>query len=286
MPGNRRLRQLTSTASHGKRSAVQKAADVLRAVDGHRARSLTAISKTTGLPLSTTYRIANELVKSDLLRRSGAGYYSLQDLASRLAGKPDRIRGNGQLPPDATAVLDDLVAVTDRTVRFGWCRGDRMTCIERVPHQSLLKPSEQIDQRPLHASAMGKVLLAFATRPDLDDALKRPLEGYTADTITDLDELLGQLAQIRRTLVAHEFGEFDQHTSTIAVPVFGGGQSAVAALELRATGEPDIRRLEYALQLAARVLRQPLLSNGWRDNLDRSASEDLESVSSSGNPSE
>jgi DNA-binding IclR family transcriptional regulator len=249
-----------STYPRSKRSAVHKVAEVLRAVSGGRARSLTSISEETGLPLSTVFRIANELVQSGLLHRSCEGFYSMSQPLPHADVDPDRAGATSVIPRAAIAVLDDLAAVTHKTSRFGFRQGAHMASVTRKPNRSQVQPHTQIDQRPLHACAMGKVLLAFAIRPDFDDAMKRELQGYAANTVTDRDTLLEQLARIRRKLVAYEFGELDEQTSTIAVPVLGAGRFAVAALELESTGEPDLRRLEYAAQIAACVLRKVMLA--------------------------
>lgn len=245
---------------HTKRSAVHKVAEVLQVVSGGRARSLTSISEATGLPLSTVFRIANELVQSGLLRRSCEGFYSMAEPMPHADVEPDRAGAVSTIPRAVIAVLDDLAAVTRKTSRFGFRQGAHMASVARMPNQSQVQPQTQIDQRPLHACAMGKILLAFAIRPDFDDAMKYELQAKTANTITDRDMLLEQLAGIRRSQVAYEFGELDEQTSTIAVPVLGGGRFAVAALELPSTGEPDLRRLEYAAQIAARVLRKVILA--------------------------
>jgi DNA-binding IclR family transcriptional regulator len=222
---------------------------------------LTAIADATALPLSTVYRIANELVQSGLLRRSGEGFYSLSEPAPQPDAELDRAAAASIVPRAAIGVLDDLAAVTHKASRFGFRQGAHMASVERMPNQSQVEPRTQIDQRPLHACAMGKVLLAFAIQPEFDNAATCQLQRYTPNTITDRDQLLEQLARTRRTSVAHEFGELDERTSTLAVPVLGSGRFAVAALELQATGEPDLRRLEYAAQVAARVLRNVVLAS-------------------------
>jgi DNA-binding IclR family transcriptional regulator len=256
---------LEAMPSTGKRSAVHKVADVLRALVGSRPRSLTAISAATGLPLSTAHRIVTELVESDLLRRTGEGYYLLHESMVLPQVSPNHGSGTGTLPWGAIAVLDDLAVVTCRVTRLGWRHNDDMRYVERIPHRSDLNPRERGDERPLHASAMGKVLLSFATPSDLDVALVPPLAAYTANTVTSIDELAEQLARTRRTLVAHEFGEFDPDASTIAVPVFGGRRFPILALEMQTTDGSDARRLEHALQIAARALRRVLLAATARD---------------------
>lgn len=248
----------------GKRSAVHKVAEVLMAVNGGHARSLTSISEETGLPLSTTFRIANELVESGLLRRSGEGFYSMAHGPSAVA-LSDHARLDSTIPPAVITVLDDLTAVTHKISRFGFRQGAHIVSLTRTSNRVQPEPHARIDHRPLHGCAMGKVLLAFGTRPDPPNAMTEEPASHSANTLTERNDLLQQLARIRRNLVAYDFGELAESNSTIAVPVLAAGQFAVSALELQSSGDPDLRCLEYAARTAARILRRLLLSETGPD---------------------
>jgi DNA-binding IclR family transcriptional regulator len=251
---------LPTMPSNGKRSAVHKVADVLRAVVSHRAHSLTAISAATGLPLSTAHRIVTELVESDLLLRTGQGHYQLHE--SMALPQVGTIHGSSATFPlrNAIAVLDDLAGVTCRTARLGWRQDHHVRLVERIPHRRDLHPHERRDGRPLHASALGRILLAFDTQSVVDSALALPHGTETTNTVADIDGFSQQLDRVRRTLVAYANCAVDQHTSMIAVPVFGGGQIPVMALEIQTVDHTDSQRLEHAVKIAARALRRVLLT--------------------------
>ena len=55
---------------------------------------------------------------------------------------------------------------------------------------------------PLHATGTGQVLLAYASPDIQEEVVASPLRRFTANTITDLEQLRRTLAEVRRTGVA------------------------------------------------------------------------------------
>lgn len=85
---------------------------------------------------------------------------------------------------------------------------------------------------PLHASASGKVFLAYIAKAERDHILKQTrLPAYTEKTITDINLLEKEIIQVRLQgyiLSDGEYGDFRE----IAVPVVGFGDKIVGALSV------------------------------------------------------
>ena len=112
---------------------------------------------------------------------------------------------------------------------------------------------------PAHATALGKALLAFSSAELLNCVVSEGPPGYTPRTLTDPEELRRSLAVTRLTRVAVSRCEFEQSVSALAVPVFGAGGIAAAALELKFTDlRPDQRLAQSVLTVAARGLSRKL----------------------------
>jgi hypothetical protein len=112
---------------------------------------------------------------------------------------------------------------------------------------------------PAHATALGKALLAFSPAELLNCLIAEGLTCYTPRTLTDPEELRRSLAVTRLTRVAVSRGEFEQSVSAVAVPVFGAGGIAAAALELTVTDlRADQRLAQSVLTVAARGLSREL----------------------------
>jgi len=84
-------------------------------------------------------------------------------------------------------------------------------------------------QLPLHASALGKALLAFAPNDIITNLLSSPLERLTKRTPTAA-ALRGQLATIRVQAIATERDEAVLGESSVAAPIFDRSSVAVGAI--------------------------------------------------------
>lgn len=84
-------------------------------------------------------------------------------------------------------------------------------------------------RRPLHASASGKIYLAFNSSA-LEAYAVRPLERFTSHTISTLDQLRSECLQIRAQGYALDRQEFVAEVTCIAVPVYGINGRAVGTL--------------------------------------------------------
>jgi DNA-binding IclR family transcriptional regulator len=122
---------------------------------------------------------------------------------------------------------------------------------------------------PAHPTALGRALLAFA-RPEVVDAvLARGLRAYTAHTITSADRLRRALAVTRLSRIAVTRWEFEPGTCGVAMPVFGPGGEAVAAIELTVAGVgPDLHAALAALAVASRSLSRELAARQSDGGLD------------------
>ena len=85
--------------------------------------------------------------------------------------------------------------------------------------------------RPAHCTALGKIILA-SLRPD---QLKRFLERVemkpsTEKSITDVPVLLREIAEIKRTGIAFDDGEFNPEVRCVAVPVTDFTGQVIGAL--------------------------------------------------------
>jgi IclR family acetate operon transcriptional repressor len=75
-------------------------------------------------------------------------------------------------------------------------------------------------QRPAHATALGKVLLAALSDEQIRQFLgPDPLRKFTAKTIVERDALLREIEEVRRKDIAYDDGEFDAEIRCVAVPV-------------------------------------------------------------------
>jgi DNA-binding IclR family transcriptional regulator len=223
--------------------------------------SLSELARLTGIPLTTTHRLVTELAAAQLLERAPDGGYRVGPALGRLTGGAQGAPTVAQLGP---AVLDDLVATLGRPVRLGVLHDLRVSYMEkkatgRVPATPLRAGAVL----PVHASALGKVLLAFAPSATVRAVVGAGLTRYTPHTLTRPDQLLHALSVARLTRVATCEGELVTGECAVAAPVVGPGGRVVAALEIPVPdlcgGLDGVRQI---LTLTARSLSRELAGAG------------------------
>lgn len=209
--------------------AIERAIAVLDCFCGPTGLTLTEVASRTGLPVSTTHRIMQALMRGGLLDRDGVDAYRI---GRHVADLLPRRHVVDEVAPQLYA----LAAGIKITVSFGVPEGTEVTTLIRArPPVRYCADQIPADREPLHASAMGKTMLAF------DPAcLARlfgqsdPLTNYTTKTRISQPDLLEDLRRVRRLGFALSDGERTEGVRAVAVPVFGQGRRLVGAIGVQA----------------------------------------------------
>ena len=217
-------------------------------------RSLTDIARLAGLPVSTAHRLAVELASWNLLERDDDGHYHV--------GSPLRRIGTSEwraptLVERASCVLEDLTGAIHRPARLGVLSGSEVKYVEKRPNCPVT--SFDVDATlPAHATAVGKVLLAFSPTRITDGLLAKGLTQFTRYTIVTPEKFRHNLATIRQAHVAVSSGELEIGNHGVAMPVFADGK-VLAAIEVQ-VGDPqnDLARVAPALAVACGGLSREL----------------------------
>jgi DNA-binding IclR family transcriptional regulator len=165
--------------------------------------------------------------------------------------------------------VHDLSGVLDMTVRLGVLEELRLSYVEKQPG---LRPGTSFPNSarlPLHATALGKAMLAFMPAAFVRLVTAAGLPRYTAHTLTDVQELLHAFAQVRGRGMAASDGELKSGVYAIAVPVFAGNSFPVAAMEVLVPdlAETTLAQVTPALVMTARRLSRELATPCWRGTL-------------------
>jgi IclR family acetate operon transcriptional repressor len=231
--------------------AVERALAVLRALeDGPPSISLTDLAKRTKLSPSTTHRLLRALCDEGLLR---------QDPASERYGFGPRLVVLGERAAAALGlagarpILEGLAQASGESVNLGLRDGDEVLVLMCIPSSQRLRFDQEAGSRvPLHASAMGKALLAFDPHPDVTlDALPR-LARLTGSTITSRSDLRAELDQVRARGWALNDEEREPGVRTVAAPVMAGDGTARAAIAVQG---PAVRMADERIEQLAPIVR-------------------------------
>jgi DNA-binding IclR family transcriptional regulator len=157
----------------------------------------------------------------------------------------------------ASCVREDLTGAIHRPARLGVLSGSEVKYVEKRPNCPVT--SFDVDATlPAHATALGKVLLAFSPTRITDGLLAQGLTQFTRYTIVAPEKFRHNLATIRQVHVAVSSGELEIGNHGVAMPVFADGK-VLAAIEVQ-VGDPqnDLARVSPALAVACGGLSREL----------------------------
>ena len=243
------MAKLAASASRRPVSSVARAVAVLDALAASESGlGVNEVARRIGVNASTASRLLGTLSEGGLVERVEGGPYRL---GLKLVALSDRVLAHLDVRQRARPLLARLVAQTGETATLSVPGGDEAITVDFVPAPSSVVSLARVG-RPsvLHATAAGKIMLAFAGRDDVSD-LKLP--AFTPRTIVDPQALAAELADVRVRGYAEAVGEREPDLAALAAPVFGRAGELTAILGVQGPAS----RLPAATR---RTLRGPLLA--------------------------
>lgn len=208
-----------------------------------------------GLPVATAHRLTGELVSWGALQRSGQDY---------LIGH--RIWQLGLLAPAhqgfaelAAPYMQDVLFVTQNVVNLFILDNDQVLLLERMSGTRVGAPFRRVGEHlPLHASAAGKVMMAFG-ESDVLEAGMASLTQLTEHTITAPQQLRREIAKVREDGYATTSQEAGAQNYGVAVPVISLNGHCLAALGVVTLERPaSVGAVVPVLRIAARSIARRL----------------------------
>lgn len=238
--------------------SVERAAAILRLLaSGGRQLGVVELARAMDLPKGTLHGILRTLVHVGFVEQDvTTGKYRLGGTLLHLGSSYLDVN---ELRSRSTNWADALAGRSGESVWIGTLHEGRVLVIHHVfrPDDSL--QTLQIGTLlPVHATAVGKVLLAF----DPYRELTTPLSAYTKATIVDVDVLDTELEQIRSRGWAAELEEFEEGEVGIAAPIKDQRGVIVGAIGIRGAverltsgGDLQLTALSYVRDAARAISR-------------------------------
>src|SRR5690625_2409422 len=194
-PRPRQSRRETHAVVTKNDTVTARSLALLGAFDADRTRlSLSEMARRANLPVSTAHRLVSELVVWGALERLRNEYVIGQRLWK--LGLLAPIRQN--IAEIAAPYMHDVLFVTHNVVNLFVLEGNRVLLLERISGTRVGAPFRKVgDPLPLHASAAGKVMLAFSSEnllPQATDDMAR----LTPHTISTPDQLRAEVASVKK----------------------------------------------------------------------------------------
>ena len=200
--------------------------DALRAAETGLTRP--QLARRTGLPMTTVLRISTEMREMGALELDEHGTYRLGawlwELGTQAAGR-------ATLREIALPYMQDLYEATHENVQLAVLDGHDALFVDRIRGPKsvpiLTRPGGRL---PLHATGVGKAILANESPAFIEEVISAGLMPMTPFTITDPDVLRRDLALVRRRGYSVTKDEMTMGAVSVGAAVFGPDEQVIAAV--------------------------------------------------------
>jgi DNA-binding IclR family transcriptional regulator len=212
--------------------------------------SLNELARRSGLAISTAYRHANELVAFGVLESGEHGGYRIGLRLWEIGSLARRGLGLREL---ASPYMLDLYEATHDNVHLAVLEGHEALYVSKTTGRlSVPVITKEARRLPLHATGVGKVLLAHAPDAFVHEVVSAGLRAFTPHTIISPAQLLRTLEAVRSNGFASSTEELTLGTVSVAAPIKNSAGEVVAALSLVGrSAHAEIDRLAPAVRTAA-----------------------------------
>ena len=202
-------------------STIEKALDVLYHLHGGPdGRGVSEIGRALGLPKSSAHRLLAALGRRGLVERDRDGRYR-PGIALVALGL-----GVLEREPLVAAVhplLEEVARESGETAFLTVARAGRIVALDKVEGSGFLRAAPRVgSEAPVHATAVGKLQLAFA--PDAVELPKEPWPRFTPSTPSGWKAFAPEVERARKKGWAENREEWIPGVTVVAVPFFLAGR--------------------------------------------------------------
>ena len=221
----------TSRSSVPSVDTVRRALDILECFTmDEPEQTLKQLCEKTGLYKSRVHRLCRTLLDCGYLVRTS---YSSYRLGPKLLVLGKVYERTNTLVSISRPIMARLALSTGESAALFALEGERSICLAREYGPSrLFFAINEGDYMQLHATAIGRVLLAYAPEPFLRRVLGRELETFTSSTIVDRRRIEEEILTIPERGYSVNREEREPGVAAVAAPVFDLDENVPAALSL------------------------------------------------------
>jgi DNA-binding IclR family transcriptional regulator len=200
-------------------SSVEKTTQIIHALEGLGGAGVKQLSNELDFPPSTVHAHLATLENTGFVMTEGDRYY----LSYEFVRFGEHARTRKPIFKEVRERLPKLANETECRVQFAVEHRGRGIYLYTSAPDSLMQVYSDIGKTtPLHASAAGKALLAHLPEQYIQEIIDHHgLSKETENTITDQEELLNELEQVREEGVAFNHEEHISGLNAVGGPVFG-----------------------------------------------------------------
>lgn len=184
--------------------------------------TISEISKKTMIPLSTTYRIVGDLENWGALAKNQDGTYQVGVRIWELG----QLAGISQREHVVRPFLQDLFELVHENVHLAIRQGATALYVDKIYGSKKMPTATRVGSKiPLHATAVGRVLLAAEPEWFIGAYLDKKLAAPTQKTTLNRESLVVELRMVARQGFSITVEQLRLGASSIAVPIVIGGET-------------------------------------------------------------
>lgn len=212
---------------------------------------LKELARRAGLPTSTTHRLLTTLEQKRFVQFDRAE--NLWQLGNNYLAIGAGLFARQAVVAEATPRIENLSHQLRATINLGVLTGGNLLLVKQAglpQHSPAQLPGSTL---PVHATAMGKILLAGLNDQNRRTLIPGRLDRLTDRTICDPSQLARELQTVRNDGVAMDDEESMTGRRCIGAPIYNGVGECVAAISVTATRSQlsDIAAAQLGMQLAS-----------------------------------
>ena len=254
----------------GRIQSIERAAAILRLLaSGARGLSLAEVSRSLELPKGTALGILRTLQHVGFVEQDPeSGRYRL---GGGMLSLGTRYLDGNELRTRALNWADTLASRSGESVRIGTLHKHQVLVVHHVFRPDSTRQTLDVGTLlPLHATALGKVLMAFdplavpeeVASVETDSPVE--LTSFTRHTVASMAALEDQLTEIRDSGWGWEAEELVDGEVSIAAPIRDRRGVTVGAIGVRGAverlrgddGKPDMEQVSYVRDAARAISRE------------------------------
>lgn len=227
--------------------SVSRALDIITIVSLKKGGlGVTEISKQIDINKSSVYRILSTLVQYGYIEQDSETEryklgYKFLEVSSKLLESID-------LRSEARQYLQELENTTNEVIHLVVYDQGEVVYIEKLEGNETLRMHSKVGKRaPMHCTSVGKAILAYLPSNVVLNILEQKgMPMHTDKTITNKDDFLQELIQVRIKGYALDLEENEYGITCIAVPIFDHSGKVIAAVSISG---PTMRMTDQRIDL-------------------------------------
>ena len=232
--------------------SVDRAVTLMELLSRRGWSGVTEVARELGINKSTAYRLLTTLRDRGLVEQDAATEkYRLGFGIVQLAST---VRVDLDILHCSRPICARLSERTGETVTVAVLEGDDAVVIHQdIARSSALNVDWTGRHTPLHATAAGKIFLAYMPEEQRSRILSRKQERFTENTLVAPGRLSRHLEQVRKSGYARTFEELEDGLNAVGVPIYGPEDVLLGAISVSG---PAFRMPDGAVSEVVALLKE------------------------------